>query len=184
LTMVDEKKDNTDRRPKEEIAFLNRVKAESDYHIQSNAAQKDMHINAFNKYALDSLKTIVNWEMIVTGINDDTMDATTVAKMLLSSDVYNLQLVAPIKIDRSVDTIAIDNRVDFTLTIPKTPKGDTLKKQLQVVQKLKAGDTVIVSGALTHLDDKGKINFASFYDKSLPWNIDLLQTKIRKKGDK
>ncbi|MGZ3755506.1 MAG: hypothetical protein ACXVAY_00845 [Mucilaginibacter sp.] len=173
-----------DNRPKDELYFLNRVKAEADYELSQNAVQKDMHIDAFNKYAKDSLKKIVNWEMIVTEINDNEFAANSVAKTLFGNNVYNVELVAPIKFDKSVDTIAIDNRVDFTLTIPKKPKGDLVKAQLSTIQTLKKGDTVIVSGALTHLDDQSKVNFAEFYEHYQPWNIDLLQTEIHKKGNK
>lgn len=182
LYLVPEKPNNTDDRPKEEITFLSKVLAESDQNVTSNAVSKDSHISAFNKYALDSLKHIVNWEMIVDEVNDNEYDSSSAGKVLFNgSPIYNLLLTAPVKIDRSVDTIAIDNRVDFILTIPKQPKSDTLKKHLSVIQALKKGDTVIISGALTHLDNNGKVNFASFYDQTLPWKIDVLQTAIRKK---
>lgn len=173
-----------DIRPKDEIYFLNRVKIESDYEITSNAVKKDNHIKAFNKYALDSLKKVTDWEMIVTEVNDMQNATSSFAEALgiNNNPVYNLLLVAPIKIDNSVDTIAIDNRVDFTYTMPKEPKGDELKRQLTIIKTLNKGDTVIVSGALAHLDNKLKVNFASFYDETLPWNVDLLLTDIRKKG--
>ena len=184
LYLIPEKPNNTDNRPKAEIAFLSRVLAESDYNVTSNAASKDSHISAFNKYAVDSLKQIANWEMIVDEVNDNEFSSSTAGKILFSdTEVYNVKMVAPVKIDRSIDTIAIDNEVEFTLTIPKNPKTDTLKKQLSVIQTLKKGDTVIISGALTHLDKNGKINFASFYDQMLPWNVDVLQTAIHKKQD-
>ncbi|WP_214072399.1 hypothetical protein [Mucilaginibacter sp. dw_454] len=76
--------------------------------------------------------------------------------------------------------MSIGNRVDFTYTIPKNPKGDALKKQLTIIKTLNKGDVVTVSGALTHFDDNGKINFASFYDSYGPWNIDLLLSDIKK----
>jgi len=176
-----------DNRPKDELYFLNRIKAESDNDVTSNAIKKDIHITAFNKYAADSLNKIYDWEMIVTEINDNQLEASSLAKALFDLDnnpVYNLQLVSPIKIDKTVDTIAIDNRVDFTYTVPKNPKGDTLKKQLTLIKTLSKGDTVIVSGALTHIDNGGKVNFASFYDQYLPWNVDLLLKSIRKKSAK
>lgn len=176
-----------DSRPKEEISFLNRVKAESDYEVTSNAVKKDAHIKAFNKYSLDSLKNIKDWEFTVTEINDASSDANSFIKMLGDLDnnqIYNLVLVAPIKIDNSVDSVAIDNRVDFTYTIPKNPKNAVLIKQLSILKTLQKGDVVIVSGALTHLDDNSKVNFESFYDQYGPWNVDLLLTDIRKKADK
>jgi hypothetical protein len=59
-----------DPRTKDELSFLNRVKKESDDDFTTDAIKKDSHIEAFNKYAADSLKKIANWEMIVTGIDD------------------------------------------------------------------------------------------------------------------
>jgi hypothetical protein len=91
-------------------------------------------------------------------------------------------ITAPIKIDKTVDTIASDNKVDFTYTILKTPKSNDLKKQLTVIKKLSKGDTVIVSGAVTHIDNNLKVNFASFFDEIFgTWAVDLLITDIHKK---
>lgn len=175
--------DNIDMRPKEEIYFLNKVSAESDYDIKSDAIKKDAHIEAFNKYAIDSLKKIQNWEMIITNINDNGFRGNSVARVLLSynTPVYNIELVAPIKYDNSVDTIAIDNRVDFTFTIPKQPTDQEYKKQISILKSLNKGDTVIVSGALTHLNSTGKIDFSEFYNRYVPWNVDLLINDIHKK---
>lgn len=170
-----------DPRPAEETHFLNKVKAESDYEITSDAIKKDTHIEAFNKYALDSLKKISNWEMIVTEINDDSSSSNSLISKLGNGDpVYNLILIAPIQIDKSVDSVAINNRVNFTYTIPKAPKGDALKKQLEIIKTLSKGDVITVSGSLTHLDDNGKVNFASFYNSYGPWNVDLLVTDLSK----
>jgi hypothetical protein len=170
-----------DPRPAAEVAFLNKVKAESDYDIASDAIKKDTHIEAFNKYALDSLKKISAWEMIVAEINDDELSSNSVmSKIGLAGPIYNVKLTAPIKLDKSVDSIAIDNRVDFTITILKKPNGEVLKQQLAVIKTLKKGDVVIVSGALTHFDDDAKVNFASFYEQYSPWNIDLLLTDLSK----
>ncbi|MFD0792770.1 hypothetical protein ACFQZX_04035 [Mucilaginibacter litoreus] len=177
--------DSSDPRPKDQTYFLNKVKAESDYDITSNSIKKDAHIEAFNKYAKDTLKEFKDWQFVVDEVNDNDYEANTVSKILgfNVNPIYNLKLVAPIKIDNSVDTIAIDNRVDFTYTIPKSPKGASLKKQLMVIKDLNQGDTIIISGAVTHLDDKGKINFAPFYDQYLPWNVDLIVSEIRKKAN-
>jgi hypothetical protein len=67
-----------DIRPTAEVNFLNKIKAESDYDITSDAIKKDSHITAFNKYALDSLKNISGWEMIVTEINDNENSSNSV----------------------------------------------------------------------------------------------------------
>jgi len=180
---------NTDveTRPKEEVHFLNKVLAESDYDITSNAIKKDEHIKSFNKYALDSLKDIKDWELIVTEINDNSFDANSVISTLgnaSAAPIYNLKLVAPIKIDNSVDTISISNRVDFTFTTPKDPKNEGLKKIVAILKTLSKDDAVIVSGSLTHVNGKGKVDFSSFYDQYGPWNVDVLLSDIRKKAKK
>jgi hypothetical protein len=170
-----------DPRPNSEVAFLNRVKAEADFDSASDAVKKDAHIAAFNKYTLDSLKNISDWEMIVAEINDNELSSNSVMKKIgLAGPVYNIILKAPIKIDKSVDSIAITNRVEFTYTIPKQPKGDALKKQLEIIKTLSKGDVVVVSGAITHFDDSGKVDFTSFYDEYVPWNVDLLLNDISK----
>jgi len=174
-----------DQRAQDELIFLNRIKAESDYEITSNAAKKDVHIAAFNKYALDSLKKISGWEMIVTEINDKNYDQNTTAKVIFGgAPAYNLKLVAPITVDKKTDTIAIDNRVDFTVTIPKSANSEMLKTQLNIIKNLSRGDTVIVAGSITHLDEAGKVNFSTFYDGMANWNLDLLATDIQKKSSR
>lgn len=174
-----------DIRPAEQVSFLKRVKAESDFEVASDAIKKDTRIAAFNKYASDSLKSISGWEMIVTEINDDPLSSNTVMTAIGNgSPVYNVVLTAPVKIDRSVDSVAVDNRVDFTYSIPKEPTSDALKKQLAIIKTLSKGDVIIVSGSLTHLDDNGKVNFASFYDHYTNWNIDLLLTGVKKSATK
>jgi hypothetical protein len=180
---------NTDAgtRPKEEGHFLNKVLAESDYDVTSNAIKKDEHIKLFNKYALDSLKEIKNWELIVTEINDNSADASSIVKTLGNANaapIYNLKLVAPIKIDNSVDTIAIDNRVDFTFTTPKDPRNENLKRIVNTLKTLNKDDIVIVSGALTHINEEGKVDFAPFYDSYSPWDVDILLSDISKKVKK
>ncbi|RFZ85697.1 hypothetical protein DYU05_08900 [Mucilaginibacter terrenus] len=174
---------DVDPRPADQVKFLNKVHDNSAYEVTSNAAIKDAHITAFNKYALDSLKDFKNWEFIVSEINDNTYDANTVSKLLgfNNNPVYNLKLVAPITIDKTVDSIAIDNQVRFTYTTLKTPKGAELKKYLSVIKNLKKDDTVIISGAITHLDEHGKINFSNFFDDNMPWDVDLMLTDIHKK---
>jgi hypothetical protein len=173
-----------DTRPKEQIYYLNKVKADNEIYLYTSMATvKDSVKAAFDKYALDSLKKIQSWEMLVEGV-DDTGLSSSVAEVTLdtySTPVYNLRLVSPIKIDNTIDTIAVDNRADFTYTIPKNPTDDFLKKQIAIIKTLTYGDTVIVSGSLTHVED-GKITFAPLFDEQ--WNVDLLITDIKKKGQK
>lgn len=172
-----------DTRPKDQIYYLDKVKADGDIYLYtSEATVKDSVKAAFDKYAVDSLKKIQSWVMIVDEVNDNEAFSSSVAKAtfdLLNNPVYNLKLVAPIKIDSSVDTIANDNRTNFTYTIPKNPTTDFLKKQLEIIKTLKYHDTVMVSGSLTHLDD-GKITFAPLFDTN--WDVDILLTDIKIKG--
>ena len=73
---------DSDPRPKDQIYFLNKVHAESDYSITSNSIKKDAHIEAFNNYAKDTLKEFKNWEFIVDEVNDNRSDANTVSQIL------------------------------------------------------------------------------------------------------
>ena len=174
--------DVKDTRAKDEIYFLNKVKKETDTISYFNAIQKDSLIKAFNKYAIDSLKKIQSWEMIVTGTSDDMGSATSIAQQLYDMDdpIYNVSFVAPIKIDRSTDTIASDNRVDFVFTVHKNSKDVLEKKRLEMIKNLNEGDTVLVSGGLTHLVH-GKFDFSKALDGSTNFKYDLLANEIKKK---
>jgi hypothetical protein len=171
-----------DTRPKDQIYFLKKVKADRETHLfTSNAAVMDSVKAAFNKYALDSLKNIRSWEMIVDELNDNISSTSSVAEVTFdkyNTPLYNLKLVTSAKIDNPGDTIAYEDRTDYTYTIPKNPTDDFLKKQLEIIKTLKFGDTVIVSGSLTHVED-GKIDFTPLFDKR--WDIDILITDIKKK---
>ena len=183
-TQTETSNNDVDTRPKEQIYFLNRVLADNDYDIRSNAILKDKHVKAFDAYAQDSLKNIKNWEFIVAEINDNEFFTNTFFSRFgdPNDKVYNLELLAPIKIDNSVDTIAVDNMVNFIFTIPKEPKGKQLKKILSTIQSLAKDDVVIISGALTNIDNDLKVNFAPLFDKDLfEWKMDVLITDIRKK---
>lgn len=173
-----------DTRPKEQIYFLNKVKADKEIYLYtSDAIKMDSVKAAFNKYAMDSLKKIQSWEMIVDEINDKVV-TSSVAKVtfdIYNTPLYNLKLVTSTKIDNPADTIAYEDRTDYTYTIPKNPTTDFLKKQLEIIKTLTPGDTVTVSGSLTHIKD-GKINFAPLFDSY--WDLDLLITDIKKKGKK
>ena len=171
-----------DTRAKDEIYFLNKVKTGTDTLTYMNSFQKDSLINAFNKYAIDSLKRIQAWEMIVTGTSDDMGSATSIAQQLYDMDdpIYNVSFVAPIKIDRSTDTIASDNRVDFVFTVHKNSKDVLEKKRLEMIKNLNKGDTVLVSGGLTHLVH-GKFDFSKALDGSTNFKYDLLANEIKKK---
>ncbi|MES2060836.1 MAG: hypothetical protein V4456_02890 [Bacteroidota bacterium] len=183
-SVIDPTEVPADSRPKDQIQFLNKVGDNSNLNMPSSAIAKDGVIAAFNKYAADSLTSIKNWEFQVTAIDDESYHANSVFKSLGNGNepIYNLILVAPVKIDNSVDTIAIIDRIEFTYTTPKNPKNESLKKVLTTLKSLANGDIVLISGAVTHVNDKGKIDFSSFFDDSLMvWNLDVLITDIRKK---
>ncbi|HVT63115.1 MAG TPA: hypothetical protein VHD33_06495 [Legionellaceae bacterium] len=177
-----------DTRPKEEIAFLNRVNAEGEFtgtHV--NSVLQDAHIKAFDKYAYDSLKHISNWKMIFLSVDDDQANTNSVASVLgiNANPCYNVRLTAPINLIKSEDefgnNISYGNRVDFTYTVLKTPNDTNLEKRIELIKDLKMGDTVLVSGALTHVNGDGKPSFAVFYiDAGTKWNVDLIATKFEK----
>lgn len=178
---------SVDSRPQDQIHFLNKVQDNSLYNIPSSAIAKDDAIAMFNKYAADSLTNIKNWQFQVVEINDASYDVNSVFKSLGNGDkaLYNLLLIAPVKIDNSVDTIAINDGIDFTYTTPKNPKDEHLKKILATLKTLSKGDIVIISGAVTYVNDKGKVDFSPLFDDPLKiWNLDVLITDIRKSPKK
>src|SRR5438067_227927 len=73
VTATEAKED--DARAKDQRYFLSKIQAESDYDVTSNSIKKDSHIEAFNKYAKDTLKEFKGWEFIVTEINDYSNEA-------------------------------------------------------------------------------------------------------------
>lgn len=171
-----------DLRPKAEIAFLNRVDSESAFGDNANAADKDAHIKAFNKYVSDSLQHISGWEMIVTNVNDDALKTNSAVSAYGMDGVphYNVMLAAPIKPYKG-DPLTAGNEVEFTYSILKEPADTDLKKRIELIKTLASGDTVIVSGALAHLDSDKKLNFEELYTGG-GWNVDLLPTKFEKKA--
>lgn len=176
-----------DSRPKEEIAFLNRVNKENQFSGSNvNSVLQDEHIKAFDKYAKDSLKHINNWKMVFLSVNDDQANTSSIASVLglNAQPCYNVKLTAPIDLIKSErefgNNISIDNRVDFTYTIFKSPNDTNLLKRLELIKDLKMGDMVLVSGTLTHFDGDGKFSFGVFYIDGFNWNVDLLATKFEK----
>ena len=170
--------------PKDEQQFFNKVKAEKDWNLLANPIQRDAHIAAFNKYALDSLKKIHSWEMSIEEINDKSMYANSFAHALFNLDteaVYNVDLIIPETLDPTKDSLDT-HTMHFTYTILTHAPTAPLQRQLAVLQSLHVGDDVIVSGSITHIDENLKPNFATFYIDSTPWNLDLLITDIKKKN--
>jgi len=52
---------------------------------------------------------------------------------------------------------------------------------LETIKTLSKGDIILISAAITHINNAGKVDFSSFYDGSQPRNLDLMITDIRKK---
>jgi len=182
---------NADTRPKSEISFLHRVKNEGEFSGKvENVAQQDAHIKSFDKYAADSLKNIQDWKMIYIGVNDNSIKSNSIASALgiNNAPCYNIELVAPVGLIRSEGefghNIAEENRVNFTYTLLKSPNDANLEKRIELIKTLKEGDTVVVSGTLTHVDLAGKTTFAPLFVDGGYWNVDLLATKLEKSNHK
>lgn len=103
-----------DNRPNDQISLMNRISnISNDYsNTYGNSAKLDMEIDSFTQYALDSLKSIKNWVMIVNDINDNPYSANSFANGLYdlnSTPVYNLILYSTIKdydkVDAAMDSI-------------------------------------------------------------------------------
>lgn len=84
--------------------------------------------------------------------------------------------------DRS-DTLIIGNYVGMKYTIPKKPKGESLKKHLEVIGSLSPGDTVLVSGGVTMLNSDYEVDFSEALKGAVFLNdaFDFLVTSIKKK---
>ena len=184
--------DLVDNRPKDQISFMNRISSIKDDYVNTygNSAKLDMKIDSFTGYALDSLKNIKNWVVVVNEINDNPYSANSFANGfydLNSTPVYNLMLYSTIKnydkVDASLDSINHPQAdvVFMTYSILKKPKGDILKKQVELIKTLNWGDTLLVSGSITYLNEKLKPDFSKFFKDSGEWQLDLWATDIRKK---
>ncbi len=180
-----------DNRPKDQISLMNRINSIRDdyFNTYENSAKLDMKIDSFTRYALDSLKDIKNWVVVINEINDNPYSANSFANGfydLNSTPVYNLILYSTIKnydkVDASLDSINHPQAdvVFMTYTIPKQPKGDILKKQVELIKTLNRGDTLLVSGGITYINKKLKPDFSKFFKDSGEWYLDLLATDIKK----
>ncbi|HEY5325922.1 MAG TPA: hypothetical protein VIJ27_02895, partial [Mucilaginibacter sp.] len=100
-----------DTRPKSQLLFNHIVDSLSEDSYSTNAAKTDVRVQWFNKYALDSLRNIKNWQVIVNEVSENTNDASSVAKQLLdlSKPFYNLKMYSVIKmydkINPSLDSL-------------------------------------------------------------------------------
>lgn len=147
-----------DPRPKSQIEFLNRLKSAKDSIdlAYNNSAQRDKIISNIDKYVIDSVKQFSGWHLIVENISDFSQDGTF---------FYNIDLTCPIKIDNSIDTISLDNKVDFTFSVPKNPEDKNVLKIKENVSKLSIGDTIKLDGVIFMTDEKmKKITLSDYFD--------------------
>ncbi len=166
---------NNDPRPKSQIDFLNRLKRAKDSIdlAYNNSAAKDRIIANIDKYLIDSLKQFNDWHLIVESISDFSSDGKT---------FYNIDLTSPIRIDNSVDTISIDNKVDFNFTVSKEPKDKDLLKIKDEISKLSIGDTIKVDGVIFMTDeDMKKLTLSAYFDNFVSKKLTLLAKEINKK---
>lgn len=173
-----------DKRPKSQLLLMKKIKAYSiDYEILTNSAKPDQASEQFKKFTLDSLKDVKDWVMIVDGIDDNEFASSPLSRYTFADQpIYNLKLISII--DQSAvntDTISIDNKVNFILTLPKKPKGDNFKKYVEVIKTLNQGDTIFFSGAITKIDNEMKVNLTDVVKQYMLTNLDLLPKSIRKK---
>lgn len=76
------------------------------------------------------------------------------------NEIYNLNLISILDLHlKNTETISIDNKASFTITLPKVPDNDKFKEMLGVLKTLTYGDTVLVSGAVTKINDDLKVDF-------------------------
>lgn len=178
------KRIQTDDRPKTQIAFMNKLAPLiDDYDVQYNSVRFDKTAEDIKKYALDSLKNVKDWEFIVEEINDNEFMSSEVTLNALGyQPVYNLLLNSVIdnsKID--ADTIPINNKINFIITIPKKPKTKVFLDISKKIATLKEGDTVYVSGAITKFNKNLEIDFSEFLKRYYTEYLEIFPLSIKKK---
>lgn len=177
----------SDDRPKSQLYFNHMVDSLSnDYQTTNNSAKADLRYEEFKKYALDSLKEIKDWVVLVNEVSDYVGDANSTAplRMDLSKPIYNLKMYSVIrmydKINPSLDSVNLPQGdvIFLTYTTPKSPKD---KKFIDLIKSVNNGDTLLVSGSLTHINQDYKIDFKDMMKTGYAWNFDLLASEIKKK---
>lgn len=178
--------------PASEIKFLKLVDSLRDDNLSTdgNAIKTDKKIQDFNKYAVDSLKEVKDWIVVVNEVNDSPMGASSTGALLFNVDsVYNLRMYATIRnftekeFDKSLDSLNHPQAdvVFLTYTVPKAPTDEKLKKHLDIIKKLSMGDTLLISGAVTRLNKDLKPDFSELIKSYGEWEVDFLATDIKKK---
>lgn len=177
-------------RPNDQIQLMHKVDSIShDYSGFENAAKADLNIAAFNKYAEDSLKDVKDWVVVVNEINDYPSSASSFAKAMfdLNQPSYNLIMYSTIKNNIEPDPVldSINHPqadiVYLNYTLPKEPTNEKLISQVNFIRQLEKGDTLLVSGAITHLNSQLKPDFSELIKGSGEWHLDFLVTDLRKK---
>lgn len=190
-TQTTQRSAKTDLRPKDQIAFMSKVNSiQNNFGISTNAALKDSITSGFNKYALDSLRSVKDWHLIVNEIDQSPEFSSSFAKAMYDLDkdpVYNIRLYSVIKdfetIDPRLDSINAPQAdvVYFTYTIRKDERESNLKNHLSLIKTLKTGDTLLVSGSITHIGENLKPDFSEVIEESSSWELDILPTELKKK---
>lgn len=153
------------------------------YELTSNTAKQDNFSDSFTKFALDSLKNVKDWEFIVNGIDDNEFASNPIARnMLEGQPIYNLKLISIIDPSAiTADTLSIDNYANFIITVPKKPNGALFIKQVELIKSLNSGDTVLVSGDITYVNNQLKVDFSDVVKDIYSSNIDILASDIKRK---
>lgn len=174
-----------DARPSKQIAFMERLKTikESYYDFYGNAVKFDSVANDLKNFALDSLKDIKEWEFIVKKIDDNFYSSGPLSRELFQGqDIYNLNLISILDVNSLFKgDQEILNFVNFKATVLKTPKSENLIKQMEVIKTLSIGDTVLIDGSVTKINNHLKVDFSDIVEPVFVNPIDLLITNIVKK---
>jgi len=173
-----------DARPLSQISFMKKLSRiqKDNYELSSNPILLDRAADSLKKYSIDSLSKVKDWEFIVRDINDNPNYSNPAVKSFFNGDVYNIELSSFLNGSKSIaDTIAIDEAVNFIVTVPKIPKTKVFRSINESLSNLKPGDTVLVSGAVTVIDQNLKVNYAKWLNEPYSGRIDILPNSIKKK---
>lgn len=185
---VPQTKKKTDNRPASQLSLMRKLGALDGRmaELSTNAVLADNVADSLTKFALDSLKEVKEWELIVQEITEDSYGMSKLGELLYAGrPVYNLKMISLFDTTLpKADTLAIGTYVFMTYTIPKYVEGDDLKKQLAAIKSLSPGDTVLVSGSITMLNDQYKADFSPMVktDHTFGKSLDVLLTDIKKKN--
>jgi hypothetical protein len=153
--------------PSNQKKFLSRfTKLSLEYNSYSNAYQRNSAVEKFEKFVKDTIKKAENWIMIVDNINDSPYKEARFAKMMYgaSKDLYNLQMYSGVSKDSilaDTSTGPLKDKWHFIYSVIKKPTKHPSVEILEVLKKLKTGDTILVTGYPTALGLNGKIDYTT-----------------------